>query len=253
MPSDSPIPGTPLPVTADVDLGLPSTHGNFRPSMSRGVPTSFSTPGSNLISSLRANTQGVAQASRRQLGGMTRTRFASSTFQTVQPPAPASMPTSATAGGSIPPGTYSSTGPIIDGQQLKLHSSPVTLFYKQQTVKMFDKSQRATMKADELAAFIERSTRRIVHPKKLLKMPTYTTDGAQMLHDLVETKLTLDLMVDHMAVHDIMDGLTIVLPADVQTSSAVSPKTYNLFEDYPLLTTDIVQVSTMRVLSNVGC
>jgi len=101
------------------------------------------------------------------------------------------------------------------------------------------------MLADELATFIEKATKRIVSSKNFLSMPTYTTDGTEMLRALVNVKLTLDRMVEHMQVYDIVDGLTIVEPTDVYVSPGVSPKTYDLFQDYPLLTMDMVQLSTL--------
>ena len=223
----------------DANPSVPPSIGAFRPSMSRGAPASFTTPGSNLISSLRQNTNAAqTQAIRRQLGPATRARFTSTASQSIQVPGPLSAPPAPTSV-AVP------QGPVINGVPLTLRTAPTLQFHKQLIAKMYDKTARDSMPADELATFIEKATKRVVSSKNLLSMPTYTTDGTEMLRVLVNVKLTLDRMVEHMQVYDIVDGLTIVEPTDVYASSGVTPKTYDLFQDYPLLTMDMVQLSTL--------
>jgi len=232
----SPEPGTPITASDFAHPSMPPSLGGSRLSMSR--PTAFATPGANLISSLRQDTS--AQAIRRQLAPVSRARFASTTTQSVRAPAPA--PTSAPAPA---PTSSAPAAPMIDGQLVNVHPAPVLEFNKQQIVRMYDKEKRATMQAEDLASYIEKATKRIVHPKKLLRMPTYTTEGSQMLRDLVEAKLTLDNMVEHMRLYDLMDGLTVVVPLDIYVHPSIGPKTYDLFQDYPLLTLDMVKLSTL--------
>jgi len=110
--------------------------------MSRGAPASFTTPRSNLISSLRQNANAAqTQAIRRQLGPAARARFASTASQSIQVPAPVSAPP-APSNVSVP------QAPVINGIALNLRTSPTLQFHKQLIAKMCDKSARDLMPAD---------------------------------------------------------------------------------------------------------
>ena len=203
-PAPTPRPPPPAPSNVAGRVGIP-----------RGASSiSYSTPG-QVARPARRSSSSLYLGSRRQLGPSVNTRF--NLTPQVQ-------------------GASASSSIVIDGVVMQINTTPNLQVHSRQLYKLFDKTDRHKMTPDQMAEFIDKATRPVLHKKGLPKMPPADPAGTEMLDTLTNNATAMDRIESQARVMDLMDGDTVVYPLDVHNSPALDPVRFSVFKDYAIIT-----------------
>ena len=111
-------------------------------------------------------------------------------------------------------------------------------------LKLWDKNQRKALDAKDKQTFEEKATKWVLAKSNKLQVLSYDPTDGNALKNLGRLRTQLEALKLHMERMDIDDVMTVVVPTDVNKSSAIHMTTYDIFTDYPQLTPEAVAVSS---------
>ena len=133
-------------------------------------------------------------------------------------------------------------GPVIDGRRLQVRTNPVPInnYICQRN---WNKLQRWMLEADERMKFIKEASGYVLSKTNKLRVQSQLTADDEVLKNIYNLQFQIKALKNHAIEYDIADVFTIVVPVDVRASPRLQPEQFNLFDDYPKLTSEMVALS----------
>ena len=132
---------------------------------------------------------------------------------------------------------------IIDGRVVRVRDQPRSTqhFQKKRT---WNKLLRHEMTPEEHIAFEQKATGYVLSKHNKLRVQSHLNEDDDVLKNVYNLQYQLKALRDHVTNYDLMDVFTIVVPVDILQGPGLRRKKYNLFDDYPKLTTEMVANSS---------
>lgn len=130
-------------------------------------------------------------------------------------------------------------GIIVDGRKLQLRTVPVALDnYVRKRV--WNKLTRSQLSADERIAFDQKASGYVLDKKNKLRVQSQLTADEDILKNIHNLQYQIKALKNHVTEYDMLDVFTIVVPEDVIAGPSLKSERFNLFDDYPKLTPELV-------------
>ena len=132
---------------------------------------------------------------------------------------------------------------IIDGRVVRVRDQPRSTqhFQKKRT---WNKLLRHEMTPEEHIAFEQKATGYVLSKHNKLRVQSHLNQDDDVLKNVYNLQYQLKALRDHVTNYDLMDVFTIVVPVDILNGPGLRRKKYNLFDDYPKLTAEMVANSS---------
>jgi hypothetical protein len=133
-------------------------------------------------------------------------------------------------------------GPLVDGRRLQVRTEPVPIS-NYVTKRNWNKLERWKLKAEERISFVQSASGYVLGKNNKLRVQSQLAADAEVLKNIYNLQFQIEALKNHAIEHDIADVFTIVVPVDVNTSPELYPEQFNLFDDFPKLTAEMVALS----------
>ena len=119
---------------------------------------------------------------------------------------------------------------VVDGRDLPIRKLPE---HAQVQARLWDKTKREDLTPEARLAFNKAATSYILPKNNKLSAPTIvTSNNDELLAQVENLNYQLKMIRNHLTSYDIGDVMTIVAPVNVQTSSKLERRCFNVFDDY---------------------
>ena len=131
------------------------------------------------------------------------------------------------------------TSIYIDGRHYITRSRPIPVdtFNRGRT---WDKFQRHLLSGEDKTLFKDKASGYVLSKTNKLKVVSRLNKDDNILDNVHNLQHQIKSLLDHAIDYDIATTLTIVIPKDLKHSPDIESVKYNLFQDYPKLTAQIV-------------
>lgn len=130
-------------------------------------------------------------------------------------------------------------GLLVDGRRLRLRRNPAPINTYQRK-RNWNKLLRWSLTTEERLAFEQKASGYVLGKNNKLRVQSQLTEDDDILKNMHNLYHQVKALKAHVIEYDMMDVFTIVVPRDIQNSPETRRETYNLFDDYPKLTPEIV-------------
>ena len=131
----------------------------------------------------------------------------------------------------------------LDGRRVTVRNTAraITSFVPTRT---WDKTQRAQLSSEDRIAFDREATGYVLDKRNKLQVQSRLNNDDEVLNHVHHLQHQLKALRQHMEACDIVDVCTVVIPSDPSLRTPQLERTrYNIFDDYPKLTPDVVAQS----------
>ena len=126
----------------------------------------------------------------------------------------------------------------VNGRQLQAYSRRHTAHT---TIKMWHRSTRISMKPETKIAFQAKATGFVLPKGNKLSAPSFESKDGDILAKVHHLQSQLRTLSQHMVQFDMISIFNAILvPTDVANVSTLQPITYDIFKDYPNLTSEMI-------------
>ena len=130
----------------------------------------------------------------------------------------------------------------VNGRNLTIRNQPTDI-HTFAPRKVWNKYTRWQLTADERIAFDKAASGYVLSKGNKFKIHSRLDKDDDILEHLYNLNLQVRSMQRHLSKYDIDDVFEIVIPVDLVNTPEIGPVRYNLFDDFPKLTSEIVAQS----------
>ena len=128
---------------------------------------------------------------------------------------------------------------IVDGRKLSIRSAPVSV-HNYVRRRNWNKLTRWKLTAEDRIAFDTKASGYALHKGNKLRVQSQFTEDEDILKNIHNLQYQIKALKNHVTEYDMLDVFTVVVPKDIHRTPELVPISYNLFDDYPKLTPELV-------------
>jgi hypothetical protein len=128
---------------------------------------------------------------------------------------------------------------MIDGRRLQIRAEPVLInnYVRKQ---IWNKLTRWQLSAEDRIAYDQRAGGYVLNKNNKLRVQSQLTKDTEILKNVHNLQYQIKALKNHVVDYDLADVFTIIVPVDINGSPELHDERYNLFNDYPKLTSELV-------------
>jgi hypothetical protein len=128
---------------------------------------------------------------------------------------------------------------MIDGRRLQIRAEPVSI-NNYVCKQIWNKLTRWQLSAEDRIAFDQQASGYVLNKNNKLRVQSQLTKDTEILKNVHNLQYQIKALKNHVVEYDMANVFTIVVPVDINGSPELHEERYNLFDNYPKLTSELV-------------